>query len=183
MSDARERLEARSRPLTDDGNAYRLVDEHGSDLRYVPGAGWYAWDGTRWLHDSTGEPMRRARELADTLRAEAENRAGDDAVAKTLRQHARTSASRRGVEAMLALARSDRRVIVDVSELDADPLLLNAPNGTIDLRTGELRPHERGDLITRRVAVPYDPKAEAPTWGTFLERVLPAEDSAPTCSE
>ena len=56
---------------------------------------------------------------------------------------------------MLAIARSDRRVIVDVAELDADPFLLNAPNGTIDLRTGELRGHERGDLITRRVAVPY----------------------------
>ena len=62
MSDSRDRLAytALGRPLTDDGNAYRLVDEHGDSLRYVPGVGWYAWDGTRWLHDSSGEPMRRA---------------------------------------------------------------------------------------------------------------------------
>ena len=38
------------------------------------------------------------------------------------------------------LSRSPRRgVIVDVAELDADPLLLNTPNGTINLRTGQLR--------------------------------------------
>jgi putative DNA primase/helicase len=165
------------RTLTDDGNAYRLVDDHGADLRYVPGAGWYAWDGTRWLHDTSGEPMRRARQLAERLRDEADARiaefGADDPIGKAMRQHAKASASRRGLEAMLAIARSDRRVLVDASELDADPLLLNAPNGTIDLRTGRLRPHERGDLITRRVAVPYDPAAAAPTWEAFLERVLP----------
>ena len=34
---------------------------------------------------------------------------------------------------------------------DADPWLLNAPNGTLDLRTGELRPHRREDYITKLV--------------------------------
>ena len=169
---------SKSRTLTDDGNAYRLVDLHGQDLRYVPGAGWYAWDGTRWLHDSSGEPMRRAREVAERLREEAKLRISehgkDDDLGKAMVAHAKASASRRGLDAMLAIARSDRRVIVDVAELDADPLLLNTPNGTINLKTGQLRPHERGDLITRRVAVPYDPDAAAPTWSTFLERVLPA---------
>jgi putative DNA primase/helicase len=173
--------EKTQRSLTDDGNAYRLVDEHGTDLRYVPGVGWYAWDGTRWLHDVSGEPMRRARHLADQLHEEARLRRSehgdDDPVGKAMRHHAKTSASRRGLEAMLAVARSDRRVIVDVAELDADPLLLNAPNGTIDLRTGLLRSHERGDLITRRVAVEYDPTATAPTWEAFLARVQPDEET------
>jgi putative DNA primase/helicase len=171
---------ADARTLTDDGNAYRLVDLHGEDLRYVPGAGWYAWDGTRWLHDASGEPMRRARQLAQLLRDEADARlaeAGADAKAgDAMLRHAKASASRRGLEAMLALARSDRRVIVDAAELDADPYLLNAPNGTIDLRTGELRPHERGDLITHCVAVHYDPAARAANWDSFHERVLPGRE-------
>jgi putative DNA primase/helicase len=175
--DERYRVISRRWSLTDDGNAYRLVDEHGQELRYVPGAGWYAWDDTRWLHDSSGEPMRRARQLAGELLEEAKTRqeleGADDTLAKAMRQHAKASASRRGLEAMLAVARSDARVLVDVAELDADPLLLNAPNGTIDLRTGRLRKHERGDLITRRVAVDYDPKAAAPTWLAFLERIQP----------
>jgi putative DNA primase/helicase len=171
---------SKSRTLTDDGNAYRLVDLHGHDLRYVPGAGWYAWDGSRWLQDSSGEPMRRARLLAERLREEAKLRVSehgkDDDFGKAMNQHAKASASARGLQAMLTIARSDRRVIVDVAELDADPLLLNTPNGTIDLRTGQLRAHERGDLIARRVAVPYDPDAAAPTWSTFLDRVLPTAE-------
>src|SRR5262249_13834325 len=122
-----------------------------------------------------------ARQLAEQLRDEAEQLRGehgaDDPTAKALLQHAKASASRRGLEAMLALARSDRRVIVDVDELDADPLLLNAANGVIKFRTGALRPHERGDLITRRVAVAYDPEAAAPTWETFLERIQPDPDT------
>lgn len=165
------------RTLTDDGNAYRLADEHGVDIRYIPGAGWFAWDGTRWLRDSTGEVMRRARELASRLRDEAnayaDEHGGDDPLAKALLGHARASASRRGLDATLYIARSDRRLIVDALELDADPLLLNAPNGTIDLRSGALRAHERGDLITRRTGVAYDPEATAPTWEKFLKKVLP----------
>jgi putative DNA primase/helicase len=164
------------RRLADHGNAQRLIDHHGADLRYVPALGWHSWDETRWLRDTTGETVRKARELVEQLYAEADRAAeeggegGDKA--KALRAHAKTSASRRGVEGMIALARSDRRVVLDVSELDADPYLLNAPNGTIDLRTGELGPHERADLITRRTAVPFDPEAEAPVWRRFLETVL-----------
>src|SRR5207247_900953 len=79
------------RRLTDDGNAYRLVDKHGTDLRYLPGDGWYAWDGTRWLHDSSGETVRRARDLVRRLHAEADRAAGDDnadeKIVKALRQH------------------------------------------------------------------------------------------------
>jgi putative DNA primase/helicase len=168
------------RRLTDDGNAYRLVDEHGDDLRYLPGEGWYAWDGTRWLRDASGEAVRRARDLVRKIHAEADESASrgseDDEVTKALRRHAKTSASRRGIEAMLAIARSDQRVLVRACDLDADPCLLNAPNGTIDLRSGELLPHERGDLITRRTAVPYDPDAPAPTWEAFLARVQPDDD-------
>jgi putative DNA primase/helicase len=165
------------RPLSDNGNAWRLIDEHGADLRYLPGAGWYAWDGTRWLHDVSGEPMRRARQLAEQLRDEADlyrsEHGADGPAAKALSGHAKASASRRGLDAMQWIARSDPRVLVDVHDLDAEPLLLNAPNGTIDLGTGKLRPHDRGDLITRRVAVGYDPTAIAPTWEAFLERVQP----------
>jgi putative DNA primase/helicase len=74
---------------------------------------------------------------------------------------------------MVGLACSDARIVLAAKNLDADPHLLNAPNGTIDLRTGELRPHRRSDLLTHRVAVPFDPEETAPTWKSFLADVLP----------
>src|SRR5262249_40664354 len=83
------------------------------------------------------------------------------------------SGSERAIAAMLKLAESDERLQLRPEQLDADPFLLNALNGTVDLRTGELRRHERRDLITRRAAADYDPGASAPTWERLLERVQP----------
>lgn len=165
------------RPFSDDGNAYRLIDVHGDQLRYLPGGGWYVWDGTRWAHDTNGEATRRARDIAERLRAEA-RAVGDreDDFAKALRHHAKATASRRGIEAMIALAKTDARVLVSADTLDADAFALNTSNGTVDLRTGERRDHARADLITRRTAVAYDPDAKAPTWDAFLARVLPDSD-------
>ena len=46
------------------------------------------------------------------------------------------------IHAMLDLARSAPGIPVLAEDLDADPWLLNVANGTVDLRTGDLRPHD-----------------------------------------
>jgi putative DNA primase/helicase len=168
------------RPLDDDGNALRIADWNADSLRYVVGEGYAAWDSTRWQHDSDGAAVRAAREVAEAIRRRArqETAARDDKdeFAKALRQHAKRTGSACGITAMLELARSDLRLVLRPEVLDAAPHLLNAPNGTVDLRDGQVHPHRREDLITRRMAAPYEPDAEAPTWARFLERVLPDDN-------
>jgi len=61
------------------------------------------------------------------------------------------------LSAMVRLARGIPGVIVDHEELDANPAILNVRNGTIDLRTSELRPHDPEDLCTQQCPVVYDP--------------------------
>jgi putative DNA primase/helicase len=46
--------------------------------------------------------------------------------------------------------------------------LLNCVNGTIDLRTGTLRPHRQEDLITKQVPVAFDADAHSEEWEQFL---------------
>ena len=58
------------------------------------------------------------------------------------------------------------------SALDQDAWLLNCANGTLDLRTGTLRDAHRDDLITKRIAVPYDPVATCPTFLHFLSTIM-----------
>jgi putative DNA primase/helicase len=70
------------------------------------------------------------------------------------------------------MAKSEPGVPIDHTLLDVDPFLLNCPNGTVDLRTGELRPHNHMDMITRMTPVHYDPDAESYEWDKFLEKIL-----------
>src|SRR5215211_5860328 len=79
----------------------------------------------------------------------------------------------------LYLARSETDVPVSPSELDINAWLLNCENGTIDLQTGDLRPHHREDLITKLVQAKYDPAnpAEAPRFARFLEEVFGGDET------
>jgi len=77
---------------------------------------------------------------------------------------------------MISLAQKDGRVRVSPELFDSDPYLLNVHNGTVDIRSGELRDHNRTSLITKLAPVSYDPKASATRWDAFIERVLPDND-------
>jgi putative DNA primase/helicase len=160
--------------LTDLGNAARLVHRHGRNLRYCwLWRKWLVWDGKRWVKDDTGEVYRLAKDTVASIYQEAAS-APDDDTRKALAKHAMRSEAGARIKEMVDLARSDVPVTPD--ELDASPDLLNVLNGTIDLRTGELREHRREDLITKIAPTKYRPDAAAPTWEAFLERVLPGED-------
>ncbi|MST31624.1 hypothetical protein GHK86_02610 [Acidimicrobiaceae bacterium USS-CC1] len=151
------------------GNARRLVDTFGADLRYVPQWGrWLAWDGSRWAVDSTGQVERCAKATAEAILDEA-RAVGDD---KRFR-HGLRAQSASGVRNTVALAGTEPGVPVLVDELDADPMLLGVANGTVDLRTGKLRPSERSDLLTKASRVAYDMDAGCPGFEAFLADILP----------
>lgn len=170
-TEVREENEAREH-LTDLGNARRLVKRHGENLRYCHLWGkWLVWNGRRWEKDETGAVLRLAKETVRSIYNEASQEV-EDAVRRKIADHARKSESALRIRAMVALAESEPGIPVLPGELDRDPWLLNCANGTIDLRTGELRPHRREDLITKIVPVEYDPEAPCPTWLAFLERIM-----------
>ena len=50
---------------------------------------------------------------------------------------------------------------VSINDLDADPWLLNCENGTIDLKTGRLLPHDRAQRLTQVCAASYTPGARS----------------------
>ena len=163
---------AESHRLTDLGNAERLVALHGQDLRYChPWGKWLVWDGQRWQEDSTAEVMRRAKETVRLMYAEAAN-IEDKADREALINFAMRSEQSGRLAAMISLAASEEGIPILPKDLDRDPWLLNVANGTIDLRTGELRPHSRDDLITKLIPIEYDPMAKCPRWEQFLDEIM-----------
>lgn len=156
--------------LTDLGNAERLISHHGGDLLYCPAwNSWLIWDGSRWLKDETLEIDRRASDTVRHIYGEATAEPGEHS-RKALAKHAIKSEAAGRVRAMIERARS--LVSVSPADFDKDPYLLNVANGTLDLKTGDLRPHERTDRITKIAPVVYDPDAECPTWLAFLDRIM-----------
>jgi putative DNA primase/helicase len=158
--------------LTDLGNARRIVNLHGQDMRYCAAAGgWLMWTGKCWETDKTGEAVRRAKAALQAIYREAESTHNRTEQHDILRW-AKQSESQGKIQAALALAQSERELVVMADERDKDPWLLNCQNGTLDLRTGDLRAHSRQDFMTRMAAAPYDVHAECQLWESFLDRVL-----------
>ncbi len=162
--------------FTDVGNARRVVRDHGQDLRWVPTwCSWLAWDGKRWRRDTKGEVVQRAKRVAAALWEEAAAEI-DSERRKQAGKWAMQSESAQRIEAMIRLARTEPGIPVEAGELDADPWLLNTTTGTLNLRTGQLQPHRRSDLITKITAAGYKSTAECVAWERFLEQVIPDED-------
>ena len=91
---------------------------------------------------------------------------------EALADHARKSESDSKRQAMISSAKSEQGVPIMPDDLDRDPWLLNVLNGTVDLQTGESKPHRRGDLISKLAPVMFDREAECPAWWQFLERIF-----------
>ena len=152
---------------TDLGNSERLVSLHGDDLRYVaPWKKWVMWDGQRW-RDDMQQVERRPKDVARRRLQEAGSR--EDI------RWARYTASVAGMRNMLTVAQSE--LAIDHNDLDRDPFLLNVKNGTLDLRTGKLRPHKRRDFLTKLVPVTYDPNATAPLFDQFLNDIMDGDSA------
>jgi len=157
---------------TDTRNALRLVNIHGSDLLYCDRWGkWLIWDGMRWKEDVTREIYRRADDAIRDLWQEVANES-DQERRKALVKWAKTSESSGSVAAMITRAMSNREVAIEATTLDADPWLLTVQNGTLDLKTGNIHPPNRSDMITKLCPVKYDPSATCPQWITFLDQVM-----------
>jgi putative DNA primase/helicase len=116
-----------------------------------------------------------AAETIDRLRLWVAEAVGPDELRRRARHYeASAKAGRR--DALLAVAGTDPDVVVAVDQLDAHPHLLACRNGTVDLYTGELRPADPADLLTRGVDIDYDPAAKSSLLDQFLETIFHNQD-------
>jgi putative DNA primase/helicase len=93
-------------------------------------------------------------------------------------KHALGSENVTRLEATAKVARSEPGMAIEADHLDADPYLLNVSNGTVDLRSGSLIPHDPAHLITKAAHVAFDADARSPLWDAFISEVLPDPEVA-----
>jgi putative DNA primase/helicase len=145
--------------LSEDDIADCFAQQYREELRYV--AKWNQWlnyDGARWREEETLKVFDLVRKLCRELTWESNSK---DAEVKRVR-------TAKTVAAVVQLAKADRRLAAKFDQWDVDPMLLNTPDGVVDLKTGNVRPHRPEDYVTKMTAV--GPGGACPLWLQFLDR-------------
>ncbi len=155
--------------LTDIANGRRLARHFGDTLRYVKDWGWMVWDGALWRRDDICMVDKCAESTSFLIYEEAAKAENKDASSR-LGNWAKASMFGTRLRHMIRQAR--KHVAERSSAFDADHHLLNLENGVLDLRAGELLPHDPKLLMTKLAGTSYDPQAACPRWMAFLEEVL-----------
>jgi len=167
---------------TELGMAERFAAMHRGRVLWCGNTGcWYLWSGTRWEQDETEQILRCAKQTVVSLFAElaAMTDIGEEAdkARERFQRFIAACQRERFIRSMLNLAKAEDGMAARVTDFDADDWLLNVQNGTVDLRTGALRPHRAEDLCRKLAPVTYDPQATAPTWEAFLRRIMAGNES------
>jgi P4 family phage/plasmid primase-like protien len=166
-----ERTQHRNYHWNDTGNADRLADLYGHELVYcTERTSYYVWTGQQWQFDEFVEAEKRAEKTMLEAFAEAKNITDEDK-RKAFLRFVNSSLSRSALANMIHLAKKKVRQ-ASVCDFDLDPWTLNMENGTVDLRTGALRPHKPEDLLSKMIRLRYDRRAECPQFMAFLYRIM-----------
>ena len=162
---------------SDAGNADAFVRYADGNLVFCQALGWLAWNGMRWeredqaaiakgtaftwsMLDEATEMNREAQIALGAAKADLAAGYGgrdlsaariDAAEAGAYLAWSKQSRNAGRIRNMLELAKPEMLIRADV--LDADPFDLNTPAGIVDLKTGEIRPHDRGAFCTKMTAV------------------------------
>jgi putative DNA primase/helicase len=135
----------------DDRIADLFAEEWRDRLRFVAAWGkWLEWRDGCWREEATHKVF--------------------DLIRKTCKAHGIENARMAKMTADVHfLARADRRLAATADQWDADPWLLNTPDGMVDLRTGALRKHDPLAYCTKITAAGV--RGDCPMWMAFLRRV------------
>lgn len=153
--------------------AERFVAAYAHQVLYVHGIGWHYWADTHWVEDRDGEIRRRLVKLLKDLRHESVDLAKEDR--DRLLADVKKCESAGGVTGVLDLAQFMRPMTVAADGVNAKPELFNARNGTLNLETGTLQPHDPRDMITKCAGTTMDMDAQSELFDDFLTTVLPDE--------
>lgn len=163
-----------TRPLTQVGNAQRMLDRMGEQLKYIYDAKkWLVWDGLTWQWDSDGATVRTlAANLPVAIYNEGNLHLSE---AERFANWARQSQTDKIIKASVSILQDRPEIRLPVASIDADHMAVGIANArqVVDLRTGQARPAAPCDYVTKSLNVAEVGCAEkAVRWKTFLEQVF-----------
>lgn len=162
----------------DSGNAQRLRDKFNGDIRYsYTRKKWMYWDGRMWVYDETGQIKKLADMVVAELKAEA-LRCEDEEERERKLKFASKTANSAGKTNMITEAQHLDGIPIRIEELDQYIDYFNVQNGIVNLRNGELMPHDSNFLMSKIAGCEYDPDAshKPKRWIQFLYEVTNGDE-------
>ena len=162
----------KSYDATDTGNAHRMYDKFGNILKYSYNRKkWYFWTGKVWTLDESGEVKKLADEVCEDLKREAWKIPDEDLQEAALKFAKRTAGSA-AKEAMIKECQHLNDIPASPEDFDAYTDFLNVQNGVVNLRNGELMPHDSRLMLSKICNCEYDVKHNKPKmWLKFLDDI------------
>ena len=143
-------------------------------FRWAKGLGWMQWSGRVWdeATDSTVLEAIRQWAMEQFQLVLEEQRRDPNRNMQGLMDGWRSTLTAAKLSNLLKLSKG--RLECAAGDFDANPDLLNCPNGIVDLRTGVLTPHDPDMLMTKLAGADFVKNARHPDWDKALQ-ALPAD--------
>jgi len=160
---------------SDQENARRIQQQYGKEIIAIAKA-FYVWTGTHWAQNDSVVARHIATLSASVHQEAARLYAADNDSAEAARLF-KWSAACGSAGTMGACEKLLQKLLrFEAEALNRNHALLNCRNGTVDLRTGEMRPHSQADFITACAPVDYINGAQAPRFERFLREVFKGDE-------
>jgi putative DNA primase/helicase len=149
--------------LSEDGIAMEF-SRRGDDWRYVAKWNqWLRWNDAKWEQEETREIFEIVRKICREIDS----------------KNPKADGKARGVDfstvsSVEKFVRSDRKQATRSDAWDRNIWLINTPLGIIDLKTGECRPSDKNEMMTKATSASLG--TECPRWMQFLAEITDNDD-------
>ena len=162
--------------LDDTGNAQRLFDAFGDRIRYnYVDRSWMIFVKNKWEYDQTGTIWSLIDKTIERMKGEALLYEKSDAengtdLLKAFEKHLKKSRNNNAKKALEKEAQ--HYATLTPQALDRQKMLLNTPDGMINLCTFERKPSDPTAYCTKSTTVGWNEGADCPLWRQFLREIF-----------
>lgn len=160
--------------IDDAGNIDCFMDVFGDYVKYDTDCECFLyWTGRMWREDHEKRIFKWVQEAMRLRRDYTYKQIKKSTVTKDYKKiiaHVEKCCNTRSINAIIEGLKS----ITTFKNMmwDTKPHLVNVLNGTVDLRTGEIKKHDAKDYITKLIPIEYAPDSKSEKFSTFLHETF-----------
>lgn len=174
-----------SQDLTDEELAKLVIKNYGYKLKYcTEWKSWILYEGRIWKKVDTPVTFNFVWRIVDSIKAaicekQKNTKTGANVDAsQTLTQKLKAVVKLGNVRPAENIMRAAQGMNpVSITEFDTDPYILNCPNGILDLKTMQLKPHDPSQLLTKTTGAAYIGKYHSSLWLDTVASIFPNEET------